>query len=170
MVMDNTVTAACACGKVELEAQGAPITAAICYCGDCQAGGRMIEALPNAPKVLNDDGGSDYILYRKDRARVVKGAELLKPLKLKDGSSTSRVIATCCNSAVMLTFDGAQHWLDFYRNRVIGGSVPSVQMLVCTESAPAPERLPIGVPSYRTHSLPLIGKLLRAKLAMMFGA
>ena len=80
--MTNEVVAACACGKVELEATGAPIATAICYCNACQAGGRMIEALPNAPKVLNDDGGTDYILYRKARARVTKGAELLKPLKL----------------------------------------------------------------------------------------
>jgi hypothetical protein len=166
----NDVAAACACGRVELAATGAPIAAAICYCNDCQAGGHMIEQLPNAPKVLNDDGGSDYILYRKDRARVVKGSELLKPLKLKDGSNTNRVIATCCNSAVMLTFDGARHWLDFYRNRVTRGSVPPAQMLVCTKSAPAPERLPKGVPSYPGHSLRFIGKLLRAKLAMVFGS
>ncbi|HEY4123935.1 MAG TPA: DUF6151 family protein [Rhizomicrobium sp.] len=163
------VIAACVCGKVELEAHGEPIAAAICYCNDCQAGGHMIEALPNAPKVLNADGGTDYILYRKDRARVTKGAELLKSLKLKEGSSTNRVIATCCNSAVMLTFDGANHWLDFYRNRVTGGQVPPVQMLVCTKTAPEPERLPKGVPNYPTHSLRFIGKLLRAKLAMVFG-
>ena len=68
----NDVMAACACGKVELSATGAPIAAAICYCNDCQAGGHMIEALPDAPKVLNDDGGSDYILFRKDRARATK--------------------------------------------------------------------------------------------------
>jgi hypothetical protein len=163
------VLAACACGKVTLAATGTPIAAAICYCNDCQAGGRMIEALPNAPEVLNDDGGTDYILYRKDRARVTKGAELLKPLKLKVGSGTNRVIATCCNSLVMLNFDGANHWVDFYRNRIVAGPVPPVQMLVCTKTAPAPERLPKSVPNYPTHSLRFIGKLLRAKLAMVFG-
>lgn len=165
----SAVVAACACGRVELEATGAPILAAICYCNDCQAGGHMIEALPGAPKVLNDDGGSDYLLYRKDRARVTKGAELLKPLKLKEASGTNRVIATCCNSAVMLTFDGPQHWLDFYRNRIVRGGAPPVQMLVCTKTAPAPDRLPRDVPSYPGHSLQLIGKLLRARLAMLLG-
>ena len=167
--MNDAVTTACKCGKVELKATGAPIAAAICYCNDCQAGGRMIEALPGAPKVLNEDGGTDYILYRKDRACVVKGADLLKPLKLKEGSGTNRVIATCCNSAVMLSFDGVNHWVDFYRKRITGGRVPSVQMLVCTRTAPASERLPQGVPNYPAHSLRFIGKLLRAKLAMTFG-
>jgi hypothetical protein len=165
----DDVVAACACGKVEMEATGAPIATAICYCDDCQTGGRMIETLPNGPKVLNDDGGTDYILYRKDRARVTKGAQLLKPLKLKEGSGTNRVVATCCNSAVMLNFDGANHWINFYRNRVVSGSVPPVQMLVCTKTAPAPDRLSKNVPNYPGHALPFIAKLLRAKLAMMVG-
>ena len=167
--MNNTVTAACVCGKVQLEAHGAPIAASICYCGDCQTGGHMVEALPNAPKVLNNDGGMDYILYRKDRARVTQDSDLLKPLKLKEGSGTNRMIAACCNSLVMLTFDGGQHWVDFYRNRVMRCRVPPVQMLVCTKTAPAPERLPKGIPNYPGLSLRFIGKLLRARLLMMFG-
>jgi hypothetical protein len=167
--MDDTFAAACACGRVELEATGAPIMAGICYCLDCQAGGHMIEALPNAPKVLNGDGGSDYILHRKNRTRVVKGADLLKPLKLKDGSPTNRVIATCCNSAMMLNFDGGQHWLDFYRNRVVRGPVPPVEMLICTKTAPAPERLPEGVPNYPGHSLRFIVRMVGDWLAMSIG-
>ena len=167
--MDNIIAATCACGKVEIEATGASIMTGICYCNDCQAGGRMIEALPNAPKVLNDDGGSDYILHRKSRTQVVKGAELLKPLKLKEGSGTNRVIATCCNSAMMLNFDGAQHWLDLYRNRITRGPAPPVQMLVCTKTAPAPERLPKGVPNYPGLSLRFIGKMIRDRLAMAVG-
>jgi len=163
--MDNAIAAACACGKVEMEATGAPIMTGICYCNDCQTGGHMIEALPNAPKVLNDDGGSDYILYRKSHTQVVKGAELLK----KEGSGTNRVIATCCNSAMMLNFDGAQHWLDFYRNRITHGHVPPVQMLVCTKTAPAPERLPKGVPNYPGRSVRFIGKMVRDRLAMLAG-
>lgn len=167
--MSKTVIAACACGKVEIEATGAPILAAICYCGDCQAGGHMIEALPNAPRVLNDDGGTDYILYRKTRARVTKGAELLKALKLKDGSSTNRVIATCCNAAVMLNFDGAQHWLDLYRNRIVRGDALPAQALLCTKTAPAPERLRKDVPNYPGHSLPFIARMVGDRLAMAFG-
>lgn len=167
--MDNIIAARCACGKVEIEATGVPIMTGICYCNDCQAGGRMIEALPNAPKVLNDDGGSDYILHRKSRTQIVKGAELLKPLKLREGSSTNRVIATCCNSAMMLNFDGAQHWLDLYRNRIVRGHAPPVQMLVCTKTAPEPERLPKDVPNYPGHSLRFVGKMVRDRLAMLVG-
>ena len=111
-MMDNIIAATCACGKVEMEATGASIMTGICYCNDCQAGGRMIEALPNAPKVLNDDGGSDYILHRKSRTQIVKGAELLKPLKLRQGSGTNRVIATCCNFGVNLNFGRGMGWFN----------------------------------------------------------
>lgn len=69
----------------------------------------------------------------------------------------------------MLTFDCARHCLDFYRNRIVRGSVPTVQMLVCTKTAPAPQRLLKNVPNSPGHPLPFIRKLLRAKLAMVLG-
>ena len=161
-------TATCACGRVAMEAQGAPIVSAICYCDDCQEGGRRIEALPGAARVLNEDGGSDYVVYRKDRVRVSRGTELLKATKVKEGSPTNRVIATCCNSAMMLNFDDSKHWLDFYRAR-LRTPAPPAQMLVCTRFAPAPDSLPRDVPAYPGHPFNFIAKLLRARIAMALG-
>src|SRR6185437_6203938 len=57
----NTASASCACGNVELELRGPPIMIVSCYCDSCQEGGRRIEALPNAPPVLQPDGGTPYI-------------------------------------------------------------------------------------------------------------
>ena len=54
--------------------------------------------LPRHP-VLNPDGGTDYVLYRKDRVQCVTGQEHLEEHRLKPDSPTRRVIATCCNSA-----------------------------------------------------------------------
>ncbi|MGZ5900627.1 MAG: GFA family protein, partial [Reyranella sp.] len=59
--------ASCLCGGVEIEATGAPITSSVCYCADCQRGSRQIEDLPNAGPVREADGGTAYILFRKDR-------------------------------------------------------------------------------------------------------
>jgi hypothetical protein len=42
------MTATCACGRVEVEAAGAPIACAVCYCDDCRKGADLIEALPGA--------------------------------------------------------------------------------------------------------------------------
>jgi hypothetical protein len=57
--MDLTVrTSSCVCGRVRCEAAGAPILSGVCYCDDCQEGGRRIEALPHAAPVLDADGGT----------------------------------------------------------------------------------------------------------------
>jgi hypothetical protein len=61
------LTASCRCGAVEIEATGAPIASSVCYCADCQGGSRQIEDLDGAGSVRDDDGGTAYILFRKDR-------------------------------------------------------------------------------------------------------
>src|SRR5882757_570885 len=91
------MTASCACGNVELTAIGAPIVSNVCYCGDCRQGSLQIEALSNAGLVRNPDGGTAYILYRRDRIRCSKGASLLKSYKIRQSSVTNRVVATCCS-------------------------------------------------------------------------
>ena len=65
----------CRCGKVKLEITGAPILAGICYCTSCQKAGRLHQALPDADTVLGADGGTSYVLYRKDRVRCVAGSD-----------------------------------------------------------------------------------------------
>ena len=67
---------ACRCGAVEIIIEGAPILAAACHCDDCQEGGRRLEALPGAPKVLEPGEGTDYLLVR--RVRVAPGADPLQ--------------------------------------------------------------------------------------------
>src|SRR3712207_4557822 len=76
-------TARCACGSVELVAIGDPITSVACYCESCQEGSRQIEALPNGRAVCAPDGGTAYVLYRKDRVEYPKGSRLLRGLKLR---------------------------------------------------------------------------------------
>ena len=79
MTRAPAMTAACACGGVELEAFGWPIVSAVCYCDDCRKGADLIEALPGAGVVRDPDGGTAYILFRKDRIACSKGADLLRP-------------------------------------------------------------------------------------------
>lgn len=159
--------AACSCGSVELEASGAPIASTVCYCDDCQKGSRHIESLPNATPVLDPDGGTSYVVYRKDRVRCSRGASLLKVHKISSASTTNRVLASCCNSAMLLNFDDSKHWVDLYTAR-LQGSPPPVQMRLCTKFRPAGGGgIPNDVPSYPMWSPGLLGKLLVARLAML---
>jgi hypothetical protein len=168
MLAHTPLNAICTCGRVVLELKGAPITSLVCYCNDCQAGACQIEALPGAQLVKAPDGGTAYIVYRKDRVQTVKGANLLKALKLMPASATNRVIASCCNAAMFLSFDDGKHWVDIYRERA-GESLPPLKMRVCTKFAPKGASIPADVPGYTGYPLPLIARLTGAKLAMLLG-
>ncbi len=159
------LTARCACGNVELEARGDPITSAVCYCASCQLGSRQIESLPNGRPVCGSDGGTAYVLYRKDRVEYSKGSRLLRGLKLGDESSTRRVVASCCDSPVFLEFEKG-HWLSMYRT-ALRGDVPLPEMRVHTKSKPVGTDLPNDVPSYSGYSLKFIVKLFGAWIAML---
>jgi hypothetical protein len=159
--------ASCACGSVLLETLGEPITAVVCYCDDCQAAGRAIEALGAQP-VLDPDGGTSMVVYRKDRLRRAKGGELLKPFKLRPNSPTSRYVAGCCNCAMYLGFDDAKHWVDVFRGR-IQGSPPPVEARICTRFRTAETAMPDNAPASSGAPLSLIAKIVGARIAMLFG-
>jgi len=162
-------TATCACGQVAVEAVGPPLASVICYCDDCQEAARQIRSLPHAAAVDDADGGTAYLAYRKDRVRYLKGATLLRPHKLRADSATSRLIATCCNSALLLTFDDGKFWVDLYRSRC-AGDLPPVQMRICTKFKPAGRSSAPDVPEHPHYPLALMVKLIRARLAMVFGS
>jgi hypothetical protein len=158
-------TARCSCGRVEFETSGAPILSAACYCDDCQEGSRQIERLPSAPPVQDPDGGTAYLLYRKDRMKCAKGAEHLRDHRIKEGSHTRRVVTTCCNSAMFLDFQKG-HWFSVYRAR-FEGDVPPLQMRVQTKFKPQNSKDPGDVPSYAGFPLKFMFKLVAARVAML---
>ena len=113
----NHMTASCSCGNVELEATGTPVLSNVCYCDDCQEGSRRIEALPNASPVRDPDGGTAYILYRKDRVKCSRGAPLLGDYKIREGSATNRVVADVSGLR--------KRALAFYVPDTVSGSCPT---------------------------------------------
>jgi hypothetical protein len=160
--------ASCACGAVTLEAKGAPMMTAVCYCDDCQKAGGQIQAMAGAQPVLDGDGGTAMVMFRKDRLRCVEGAERLTATKLNPKSPTTRYVARCCNSAMYLGFDDAKHWVDVFRNRVTG-EPPPVQARVCTRFRQSGEALPADAPAHPGYPPSMIPKLLGSRIAMLFG-
>ena len=151
--------ARCTCGRVELEAVGAPIASLACYCDDCQEGSRQLEALPNATPIRDAASGTAYVLFRKDRLRYAKGAELLQGHKISPASATNRVTASCCNAAMMVTFDDIRHWVPVYRGR-LGDDAPPLQWRICTRFKPENAEIPTDVPSFAMYPLGFMAKLL----------
>ncbi len=164
---DDELLAGCACGTVALALRGAPIVSLACYCDTCQEGSSRIEALPNAPAARDPHGGTEYVVYRKDRVRFARGAESVTAYALEPNPKTNRVVATCCNSAMMMRFDDARHWVPIYRAR-LGPKAPGIQMRICTSYVPKSESLPSDVPSYRDYPGALMSKLLASFVAMLF--
>lgn len=158
--------ARCACGQVRLEAMGEPILSAACCCGDCQAGGRLIEALPGAAPIRDAWGGTPYLTYRNDRLRCVAGEDLLRGIKLSDAAPTTRFVSTCCNSGIYLKF-GPGWWTSVYRARV--DDAPPLQMRTNADRLPAGARPDDGVPTYRGFPPALFLRLLGARIAMALG-
>ena len=163
---DVFTSASCRCGKVKLQLTGAPILRGICYCASCQEAGRRHQAAPGADPVLAEDGGTDYVLYRKDRVRCVKGGDLLEERRLKPDSPTRRLFAHCCNTAMFLDFTKG-HWLSLYRGR-LPADIPPPAMRMMTAERPAGVILPNDIANYPGHSGKFMLKLLLAWMAMGF--
>jgi hypothetical protein len=119
-------TAECCCGRVALEAHGRAIAAAVCYCASCQEAGRQFQASAPTGALLDADGGTAVVLYRKDRVRCLKGERYLDERRLQAESKTRRVVATCCGTPLFLDFEPG-YWMSIYRAR-FGDPAPSTAM------------------------------------------
>jgi hypothetical protein len=168
--MTTTARARCACGTVEIAFSGSPIASVVCYCDDCQEGGRRIEALPAGRPVRDADGGTAYVVYRRDRVQCVAGEAQLEPHKLRPESATSRVVASCCGSAMLLRFDGGKFWwTDVYRARLVS-EAPATEMRVCTKFRERGDLTGAAeVPSYPGYPLRFVARLVAARMGMLLG-
>ena len=164
--MTTTTSATCRCGKVRLEIAGEPILRGICYCKSCQQAGRLHQAATGADAVLGQDGGTDYVLYRKDRVRCVSGGDVLEERRLRPDSPTRRMFARCCNTAMFLDFTKG-HWLTIYRAR-LGDDIPPATMRMMTAERVEGAALADDMTNYRGHSGRFMLKVLGAWIAMSF--
>jgi len=153
----------CKCGQVKLDVTGKPFMVAGCYCDDCQAGWRRIEALENTAPVLDDRGGIENIYFRQDHIRVVQGEEFLQPFKLKPESPTRRVVANCCNTP-MFTSREDYRFMSIVRAR-FGLDAPPVEVRYFTRYSPKQPFVSHDVPSYPGVPFRVKMKMLRAHLA-----
>jgi hypothetical protein len=159
----DPLVARCACGTVEITARGAPILSVACYCDDCQEAARRIEA-EGGTSHLRPDGGTEHLMFRRDRIAVTAGEERLRDLRLGPDSKTRRRVTDCCGTAMLLDF-APGHWLDAYRAN-FGPGAPAIAMRTMTKFAPGP--LPDdGIPSLRGHDVRFFAKLLAAWIPML---
>jgi hypothetical protein len=162
----KSLLATCQCGQVKIETVGSPILTGACYCLDCQEAGRRLEQRASGPPLLGTDGGTEIVLFRKDRVRCIAGQHYLEEHRLKPESPTRRLVATCCNSAMFLDFTKG-HWLSMYRNR-FEADAPPLEMRIMTKDRRAGVELADDVPGYAGFAPTFMMKLVSAWIAMGF--
>lgn len=165
--MSQTSQLSCACGKVHIAVEKAPIISTECHCTSCREAGARLQTLPGASPFLNSNGGTPFVLYRKDRVRFLKGADLLTDFRLTDKATTRRAVAGCCNTPVFLEFKGG-HWLSLYSCLWPKGTLPSPELRTMTSDLPDGAALPNDVPSGTLHTLRFYARLLGAWIGMGF--
>ncbi len=146
METQQNMEAVCRCGATALRAEGVPITVATCHCESCTKAAKQFERDLGAVSVIENSGGVEYTLFRKDRVDVIRGHTHLQEYRLSTEAPTRRVVASCCNSPLFLDFTPG-HWLSLYRSSLVG-------------------RTP--VPKQRAHSVRFFLKLLGSWVSMGF--
>lgn len=165
--MTQTIQLACACGQVHIQAENAPIISTECHCNSCREAGARLQALPAATPFLEPNGGTRFVLYRKDRIRFLKGTELLKAFRLTPEAKTRRVVATCCNTPLFAEFHNG-HWLSLYGCLWPAGALPRLALRTMTSNLPVGTTLTDDVPSGKRQTAAFYAKLLGAWIAMGF--
>jgi hypothetical protein len=167
--MTEVTHLACRCGTVHLELRAEPIISTECHCNSCREASRRLAALPGSGQVAEDNGGTRFVLYRKDRAQVTEGAENLREFRLTDKSTTRRIVAGCCNTPVFLEFKGG-HWLSLYANLWPKGTQPPLELRTVTGDRSEGRPLDGAVPSGAWPTTKFYARLLGAWIAMGFKA
>ncbi len=152
----------CQCGAVGLRLEGSPILTAECHCLSCRAAAERLGAA-----VAQANGGTLYVVQRKDRAHLLRGAEHLASFRLKPDAPTQRIIAACCKSPMWLEFKGG-HWLSVYAARFPEGAAPAPDLRTMTRDAPAGAFLPDDIPNARTQTASFMARLFWSWLRMGF--
>lgn len=158
--------ASCACGKVSIEITGNPIASVACYCTSCREAGRAFDRLQSLANLVDEDGGTEMILVRKDRVQCVRGGEFLEEHRLVERSPTRRVISVCCSSPMFLDFSKG-HWLTMYRDRFEEKMLATQMRLMTGDRIPGKE-LSDDVPNHKGHSIRFMINLLLPWFAMGF--
>ncbi|MCX7544173.1 GFA family protein [Marinicella gelatinilytica] len=165
--MTNNTALSCQCGQVTIQVQAQPILSAACLCTECQQAGEFLQSLPGAPEVLDEYAATRFVLYRKDRMRLIKGHKYLREHRLTKDTETRRVIATCCNTPLFLEFIKG-HWLSLYGVLWPADGLPKLELRTMTKDKKEDIVLADDVPNPKTHTLTFYAKLLFAWLAMGF--
>ncbi|WP_421950707.1 GFA family protein [Pelagibacterium sp.] len=157
----------CDCGQVSLTLRQDPFFSTECHCTSCRTAGEALAALPLARPMLAANGGTPFVMYRKDRVVFDKGLDLLAAYRLKPESPTRRVLASCCNTPIFLEFQNG-HWISFYTSLWPEGSLPPPRIRTVVSDRQGMPPLDDDIPAGKLQTAGFYARLLGAWIAMGF--
>ena len=122
--------ARCRCGAVEIGAWSEPIVVAACYCDDCQAASERLAASANSAPLARADGGTEFMVFRRDRIACRRGAQNLQVMRVREATKTRRMVAGCYATPMYVSFDDKRPWVSAFRAG-FGPDAPPAQMRIC---------------------------------------
>jgi hypothetical protein len=160
-------TVSCTCGTTRFVCDGPHIIVTECYCDSCRKAATILEALPDAPKVLEPSSGTWFVLHRKDRIKPITSTEHLREHRLTPESSTRRIVATCCNAPMFLDF-AQGHWFSVYARRFPPNSIPAIEERTMLRDMPEGFSPPLDARNARRWSAGFMTRLFWAWVRMGF--
>jgi hypothetical protein len=107
------------------------------------------------------NGGTEFMLFRRDRIACTRGADRLQAMRLTDASKTRRMIAGCCATPMYLAFDDKRPWVSAFRAS-FGTDAPPVEMRICTRFRRSEEKVEDGLPSNSGYPPTMVVRILAA--------
>ena len=152
---------------VELGAWAEPIVVSACYCDDCQAAAERLAASAASAPAPSADGGTEFMVFRRDRIACTRGVDHLEATKLTQASKTRRMIAGCCATPMYVAFDDRRPWVSALRAPFVADA-PPVEMLICTRFRRSEDRASDSLPSHPGYPLAMILRILAAWPSTLF--
>jgi hypothetical protein len=159
--------AQCRCGAVEVGAWSDPILVTACYCDDCQAASERLAASGNSGPLAGADGGTEFMVFRRDRIACIRGAENLQAMRLRNAPKTRRMIAGCCTTPMYVGFDDKRPWVSAFRTS-FGPDAPPVQMRICTRFRRPEHKAKDDLPDHPGYPAAVILRVLAVLPRMLF--
>ena len=69
---------------------GEPIIVNTCYCDDCQGRGPTARRIRQFGAGGDADGGTEFMVFRRDRIACTRGADRLQAMRLTPGANLDR--------------------------------------------------------------------------------
>lgn len=138
-----------------------------CCCNSCREAGERFLSLSSDASTFAENGTVPFVMQRNDRTRITRGKEHLAVHRLDDSATTSRVLATCCNTPIFLHMKGG-HWVSVYGTLWEDEQRPAPEMRTLTVDCPDLASLSTDIPNLKTHSLSFYWQLFKAWAGMGF--